>query len=75
LSREEKENLQRELSSVPVILTNVANAQTRLRHSKNGDADANANDEYAIKNARRSRSTTKRRSAKARPPKEVVISE
>jgi hypothetical protein len=38
LTTEEKENLLRELSSVPLILNTVARTQTKLRRSKNGQA-------------------------------------
>jgi hypothetical protein len=34
LTREEKENLQRELAGVPIIYENVARSQTQLRRSK-----------------------------------------
>jgi hypothetical protein len=36
LSREEKENLQRELAGIPIICENVAHAQTRLPRKGNG---------------------------------------
>jgi hypothetical protein len=38
LSREEKEHLQRQLATIPVVCANVARSQTRLRRrSKNGE--------------------------------------
>ena len=40
LSREEKENLQRELAGIPIICENVAHAQTRLPRKGNGQKPA-----------------------------------
>jgi hypothetical protein len=45
LTRDEKENLQRELAGVPIICENVARAQTRLRRSKSGQTPEDGENE------------------------------
>jgi hypothetical protein len=37
LSREAKADLLRDLSTIPVVISNVARSQTKLRRSKNGE--------------------------------------
>jgi hypothetical protein len=38
LSREEQEDLQRELAGVPIVISNVARRQSKLHRAKNGQA-------------------------------------
>jgi hypothetical protein len=44
LSRQEQDNLRRELASIPIILVDVAKQQSRLRRAKNGAKEAQDED-------------------------------
>jgi hypothetical protein len=72
LDRSEQDDLLRELSSIPIILDNVARSQTRLRRNseKNGNGEA-AEDAVAIKNVRKSKP---KRRAKVQSTEEVCKS-
>lgn len=72
LTREQKEHLQRELASIPLVCDNVAKAQTRLHRSNNNNDGETLDGGARSAKKKNVRSKMPKRRAKAQASEEVA---